>query len=145
MLKRDEEHEHSLPFGHNGVSAPVPNTSGYHESVFTHRNSTEHEEQLGDHFRAAVGEIDKFFAKKPAGRDCNLNTTDDVRDVGVGVLKEMYVKYNTRVPAGAVSRLVVAMCSRVMKIARVEPGDFHSKLVLLKANLEFMSHLNKNE
>jgi hypothetical protein len=88
-------------------------------------------------------EVDAFFAKTPAGRDRKLKSSDRVGDLGVGVLKEMYVKYNTRVPAGAVSRLVVSTCSEVVDRARVQPGDFHSKLVLLKANWEMISYLRK--
>jgi hypothetical protein len=81
-------------------------------------------------------EIDAFFAKTTSpGSDCKLPATDDVvRDLGAGVLRDLYVKYNTRVPAGEVSRFKISVCSRVITDARVPPGDFHRKLAFLKAN-----------
>jgi hypothetical protein len=89
-------------------------------------------------------EIDLFFAKPPPGRGPRSKTTaenDDVSDLGVGVLREMYVEYNTRVPAGAVSRHVISVCNRVVRDARVDPGAFHSVLVFLKLNWDLVPFL----
>jgi hypothetical protein len=117
--------ENSLPVEQNGVPATIRCLSGEQITGFSSRNlDAEHEQ-----------EIDAFFAETSPGSDYNSPATDDVvRDLGAGVLREMYVKCNTRVPAGEVSRFKISVCSRVITDARVPPGDFHRKLAFLKAN-----------
>ncbi len=136
---RNEVDENGFPVEPNGV----PSSSRDQRSVFTRPISeTEHDEQLFQLFYATRDEVDAFFAKNPTVRDHELKSTDDLRDLGVvGVLREMYVKHNTRVPAGAVSRFVISVCNRVMWNADVQPGPSHSARVFLKVNWDLVSHL----
>jgi hypothetical protein len=143
LRKRDEVDVNSAPPGQNKApSAAVPSTSKGQESVIT-RRSWRGSKRDEYRWETECEEIDAFFAKTSTRRDGELKNADDVRDLSVGVLRDMYVTYNTRVPAGAVSRHIISVCNRAIRDARIQPGEYHSKLVFLRTNWQLVSYLKK--
>ena len=86
-------------------------------------------------------EIDRFFKKKRTQGDVNLKSLDEFDDLGDGILRDLYVKYNTRMAASAVSERIFSTCSHVFTKNRTRLGDFLGELVFLKCNWRLVAYL----
>jgi hypothetical protein len=94
-----------------------------------HAEVTNEEAPTISPFSSLFAEVESYLAKPVQEDDEDLRLYEDVKDLGDGILKEMYLKYNTRLPSSARSERMFSTSSHIFTKFRTSMENFRRSRV----------------
>jgi hypothetical protein len=131
--QRPQEGEAALETSSPSVK-PVEARRGLLSRMTGYVDDADLQDQTISPFSTLFAEVETFLAKKPELGDEDLKKYDNINDLGDGILKELYFKYNTRLPTSALSKRLFSTGGNIFTKSRTRLGKFLGVLLFLKVN-----------